>query len=110
MNLEPNPLNVGSQGQFITAKIFLPEGLAVDRSTTAIIAVNGIAIDPIQATGPSDEVKFSRQALIGAIGEMGLVILPASQGGTTIRLTVAGSSMDGRAFTGEDSVVVIGSD
>ena len=46
--------------------------------------------------------------MIGTIGGTGLVILPASQGGTTVRLTVAVSSVDGRAFTGEDSMVVIG--
>ncbi len=109
VNLDPDTLNVLSKGLFVTAEILLPEGLAVDRSTAAIIAIDDIAIDPIQATGPSDEVKFSRQALLGTIGEMGLAILPASQGGTTVRLTVAVSSMDGRAFTGEDSVVVIGS-
>ncbi|MBI4054847.1 MAG: hypothetical protein HY402_01795 [Elusimicrobia bacterium] len=110
VDLDPDTLNLSSQGQWITATVELPGGEAPQILADSIrfTSVNGQAIAPIWAepkprslgdangNGISDwMVKFDRTAVSAAVAE----------GEITLRLE--GSMADGRTFSGENAIHAI---
>jgi hypothetical protein len=115
IDIDPNTLNLKSQGRWVTCYIELVEGYTVediDINTVALTAVDGQSIDPLNRQGPTEiddydndgildlMVKFDRQALIAVLGE--LVVPP-----TDVELTVSGELTDGTPFNGSDVIRVI---
>jgi sorbitol-specific phosphotransferase system component IIBC len=97
----------------MSADIALPLGYDVSQVNPAAVKmfVNGKTIyeqikpaeqqesgDELQKKPDSLKIKLDRQKLIAAIGEAG---------GQTVSITVTGKLMDGRDFTGFDTIKVI---
>jgi parallel beta-helix repeat protein len=111
IDIDPDTLNIGSKGKWITSYIELPEGYLVediDIDSVALTKINDDLLDPpLYTIGPSEigdydddgipdlMVKFDRQELISLL-EVG-----------DAELTVAGELYDGTPFEGSDTVRVI---
>lgn len=111
--VDPQTLELKSQGKYVTAYIQLPEGYDVediDASTVAIVAIDGVALsvpiaveeDPAGAVDEDEDgiidyymVKFSRPALIALLDKGDRIV------------TVAGSLEEGERFSGDASIRVI---
>jgi hypothetical protein len=117
IDIDPNVLNLKSQGRWITCYIELPEGYSVediDVNTVALTAIDGEAVGPMYREGPVEigdydkdgipdlMVKFNRQDLIDALNAM--VEPPVD-----VELTVGGELTDATLFEGSDTIHVISS-
>ncbi|UCG93340.1 MAG: T9SS type A sorting domain-containing protein [candidate division WOR-3 bacterium] len=115
IDIDPNTLNLKSQGRWVTCYIELAEGYTVediDINTVALTEIDGQSIGPLNREGPTEiddydndgipdlMVKFNRQALIAILSE--LVEPPVD-----VELTVSGELTDGTAFNGSDIIHVI---
>ena len=111
IDIDPDTLNLGSKGKWITSYIELPEGYLVEDSdidSVALTMINDDLLDPpLYTIGPSEigdyddddipdlMVKFDREELIPLL-EVG-----------DAELTVAGELTDGTPFEGSDTIRVI---
>jgi hypothetical protein len=106
VDIEPDTLNVKSEGKWVTAYTELPEGYDVDDIDVSTVTLEGTIPAEAHPTEVDDHdndgihdlmVKFDRQALIeylgGATGE--------------VTLTVSGELSDGAPFEGSDTITVI---
>ena len=115
VEINPDTVNLGSRGRWVTAYLELPGGLAVsdiDLSTIAITEVDGMDLaTAILREGPTDisdvngngvpdlMVKFDRGDLIEQLG---------GHGGNTVALTVSGQLINGWYLEAVDTVRVVG--
>lgn len=106
VDINPDVLNLKSNGNWITSYIELPEGYAaenIDVSTVTLVGTIPAESSPTQVGDHDDDgipdlmVKFDRQALIGYLG--------GATGEVTLTLT---GDVDGKPFEGSDTIVVIG--
>lgn len=116
INIDPNTLNLKSNGKWVTCYIELPAGYDVediDKASVALTSINDTVIEPpLFRTGPIGigdydwdsipdlMVKFDRQTLIE---ELELIIVPP----VDVRLTVKGALIDETQFEGTDVIHVI---
>jgi hypothetical protein len=116
IDIDPNTLNLKSNGKWVTCYIELPAGYDVediDKASVALTSINDSVIEPpLFRTGPTGigdydwdsipdlMVKFDRQTLIE---ELELIIVPP----VDIRLTIKGTLIDETQFEGTDVIHVI---
>jgi len=102
INIEPETLNLKSQGRWITCFIQLPEGYSVeDIDIATILLENNI---PAEWTNIEDSVlivKFDRAAVIQYIRD----ILDITSG--EVALTIAATLVDGTSIEAADTIRVI---
>jgi DNA-binding beta-propeller fold protein YncE len=114
--LDPDVLNLESQGEWVTCYVELPDGYSVDDIELASVALRAVDNEPVEppiygegptAIGdynyngiPDLMVKFDRQNLIDVLE--GLVVPPADA-----ELTVIGDLLDNTQFEGSDIVQII---
>lgn len=108
IDIDPDTLNLQSNGQWITACITLPEGYLVDDIdvTTAEMIYNDF-VSPSEWGDIQDGVlmvKFDRIALRDYLGEADLT---DGDKFYDITLTIAGQLLDGSPFEGSDTITVI---
>jgi len=112
VDIDPDVLNLTSQGNYITCYIQLPPGYSVgnvDVESVHLVSAGGNAVEPpLPRVGPwgigaYDEdvieflmVKFDRQELIG--------ILESMSAGGDVSLRVEGELYDGTPFAGSDLI------
>ena len=117
IDIDPDRLNLKSQGRWVTCYIELPEDYSVediDTSTVDIIKIDNEILNlPLSREGPTeiddyDEdgiidlmVKFNRQELITLLKEKGV------EDRDEVELTVSGDIIGGKSFEGSDIIVVI---
>jgi len=120
VDIDPDTLNLKSNGEWITAYIELPDDCDVnniDISTVVLTTPSGdtVQVDPIAPTTVEDYdvddiydlmVKFDRATVVACMGET-----DAIDDGTgidcEIELTIAGELTDGTQFEGTDTIRVI---
>lgn len=111
IEINPDTLNIKSNGNWITAHIELPEGSNVydiDHLSVAISTINGKEVDnPLHAEGPTEVgdydddgiedlmVKFDRQEFLD-LANVG-----------DVEITLVGELVDGTTFEGADAVRVV---
>lgn len=112
VDIDPDTLNPGSQGKFVTAYIELPEGHDVADIDVSTVTLEVVGVDGSVAAEPSPTevgdhdadtmsdlmVKFGRTAvlaLLGSVGEHATVV-------------VAGELSSGERFEGSDVVRLLG--
>jgi hypothetical protein len=116
VDIDPDVLNLSSQGEWVTCYIELPSGYSVDDielGSVALSAVDGGQIEPpLYREGPIAVgdynyngvpdlmVKFDRQELIGIL--YGSIVPPVD-----VELTVSGELVDNTLFEGIDIVQAI---
>ena len=96
VDLNPNTLNLKSQGRWITCRIALPDGYDVADIDPATVYLEGTV--PADRTAVEDDklmVKFDRSAVQA-------LVAPGN-----VELTVTGELTDGTAFEGSDTIRVI---
>jgi Tol biopolymer transport system component len=112
IDLDPDTLNLKSQGKWITTYIELPEGLSVADVDVSSILLNGtVPVDPSAPTAIGDHdknavpdlmVKFDRAAVQQYI----LDNVPIEAKFMTTALTVTGRLSDGTRFQGTDTIKI----
>jgi hypothetical protein len=103
VNIDPNPLNFGSKGKWITAYIELPVGYEVNDIDASTVMLN----DVIPASGEPTSlesglmVKFDRSEVIEYILSLGIT------DGESIKITVTGDLINSViTFEGSDTIIV----
>jgi hypothetical protein len=103
VNIDPNPLNLGSQGNWITAYIELPEGYDINDIDVSTVLLDDI----IPASGKPTSlesglmVKFDRSEVIEYILSLGI------NDGESITLRVTGDLINTIiTFEGSDIIIV----
>ncbi len=102
VNIDPDTLNLGSQGQWITVYAYIEtdyEGI-IDVDTVILDGAVYAEWGEIQLDGFL-MVKFDRTAVIEYLIGMGY------EDGDEVTLTVSGSFIDGTQFSGEDTIRVV---
>ena len=112
LDLEPDPLNLTSEGEPVTAYIELPAGFALTEVDIASILLGGsiparpepVEIGDYDGDGVADlMVQFDRAAVVALLsGSAGAARLSSQAG--EVRLTVVGETTDGVAFEGSDTI------
>ena len=100
VDIDPDTLNLGSQGQWITAYIGLPEGFDVGDIEVATVSLEGLPAVWGEVQDDVLMVKFDRAAVEALVQGMNLK-LPAD---VTLRVTGAVGDV---AFEGSDTIRVI---
>ena len=113
IDIKPDALNLGSEGEWITAYIELPEGYNVADINISTVMLNGtIPVDPLAPTAMGDYdsdgvpdlmIKFDRATVISYI--MGNIDIEGRFATTT--LTITGYLNDGTPFQGSDTIKII---
>jgi hypothetical protein len=113
LDIDPNSLNLGSKGRWITAYIELPEGYDVaDIDVSSMFLDETIPVDPSApiAVGDYDHdtipdlmVKFDRAKVISYI----LGNIDIEERFTTVTLTITGKLYDETPFQGNDTIKII---
>jgi len=110
INIDPNTLNLKSQGQWMTCYIELPEGFDVNNIDVSTVLLDNTVYAELEPTEIGDYdgdsiielmVKFDRQAVISHLLNKG------AQHNNKVALTVSGYVYDGTPFEGKDSIRVI---
>jgi len=116
VDINPDTLNLWSNGNWITAYVELPEGYDVNDIDVSTILVNNTVPAEMQPTIIGDEdgdrtldlmVKFDRAAVAAYIMANVDSALLVERRGVTITLTVTGNLNDGTAFEGSDTIKVM---
>jgi len=109
VDINPDTLNLKSNGQWITAYITLPEAYSVGDVDVATVELvhNDVVVDAAdwgEVQGGVLMVKFDRIALRDYLGAADL-----SDGDKfyDVTLTVTGKLLNGQPFEGSDTIVVI---
>jgi parallel beta-helix repeat protein len=110
LDIEPDTLNLGSKGRWITGYVELPEGYNAGGIDVSLILLNEtIPVDQFAPTtvGDSDGdgvpdlmVKFDRAAVSGLILSQGIT-------SGNVVLTITGRLCDGAMFEGSDIIAAI---
>jgi len=110
VDIDPDTLNLGSNGNSVTVYFELPVGYDVNQvnvgsvtlsngATTLSVLAKPTAVGDHDADGiPDRMVKFDRSQLEAAL---------ASNGGQTVTMTVHGALNNGKTFIGADTIRVI---
>jgi len=110
IDIDPDTLELSSQGEMITCYIELPEGFdvsAIDVSTILMDDTVYAKLQPIKIADhdgdfiPDLMVKFDRQAVINYLVSIGV------QPNDEVELTLTGDLTDGISFKGSDIIRVI---
>jgi len=102
VDLDPDTLNLESEGKWITCHIELPEGYNIEDINVSTILIDGsVSLAWGKTEGNALMVKFDRQAVIEFIRE----VLEITNGEVT--LTITGKLYDGTTFEGGDTIKVI---
>jgi hypothetical protein len=106
VNMDPDSLNVGSTGQWITAYIDLPAPANVSNVDVSSIRLDGVIPINSSSIGDFDKdkvqemmVKFDRALYINSLGNV-------TKEGRNVTVTVTGSLANGTAFRGIDTIRV----
>jgi hypothetical protein len=100
VDIDPDTLNLGSQGQWVTAYIGLPEGFDPADIDISTVALEGLPAVRGEVQGDVLMVKFNRAELEENLKDRGLT-LPAD-----VTLQVTGA-VGGVAFEGSDTIRVM---
>jgi hypothetical protein len=113
INIDPDTLNLGSKGRWITAYIELPKGYDVaDIDVSSIFLNETILVDPSAPTAVGDYdhdtipdlmVKFNRAEVRSLI----LANVNIEERFATITLTITGKLYDETQFQGNDTIKII---
>lgn len=113
IDIKPDALNLGSEGEWITAYIELPEGYNVADINISTVMLNGtVPVDPSAPTAIGDYdsdgvpdlmIKFDRNAVIYYI----LDNIDIEGRFATTTLTITGNLNDGTPFQGSDTIKII---
>jgi len=113
IDVDPNALNLRSEGKWITCFIELPEGYNIDDIDVSSILLNdSISVDPTAPTSSGDYdndtvpdlmVKFARDEVALYISEY----ISNSERFTVVTLTLTGNLHTGAQFMGSDTIKVI---
>lgn len=96
VNIDPDSLNLNSNGKWITADIELPAGYSVEDIDITTVKLQGeFAARHSDVQGNKLMVKFSRKEVTAALSE------------GSVKLTVTGEIYEGPAFEGSDTIRVI---
>jgi len=105
IDIDPDALNLKSEGKWITCYIELPEGYDVADIDVSTVVLNDLVPAESRPTGILDHdgdgilelmVKFSRSAVQGLLGTA-----------DEAELTVTGELADGTPFEGADTIKVV---
>jgi hypothetical protein len=106
VNFDPDSLNVGSSGQWITAYIDLPSPENVSDIEASSVRLDGVIPIIASSIGNFDAdtalemmVKFDRALYVDSLG-------PVTEQGRNVTITVTGSLTDGTTFRGVDTIRV----
>lgn len=105
MECTPETLNLGSQGNWLTCKLSLGDGILLEEVDTASILLNG-ALAADKATICDDgslTLKFSRAAFAAIYTESSEPLTFPM----IVELAVSGSMLDGSSFLAADSIELI---
>lgn len=92
VNVDPDTLNLKSEGKWITAYITLPEGYSVDDIDLATVKLGDVAASWGEVQGTVLMVKFDRQLVASTLS-------PSS-----VTRTITGELTNGQPFTGSDTI------
>lgn len=95
INIDPDTLNLKSNGKWITAYITLPEGYSVDDIDLASVRLGDVTASWGEVQGTVLMVKFDRQFVASTLS-------PGS-----VTLTITGELISGQPFTGSDTIRVL---
>jgi len=110
IDIDPDTLNLQSEGKWITCYIELPEGYDVsdiDASTILLESVIPAELHPTEIGDYDDDgiadlmVKFDRQDVIDYLESMGV------EDNDEVELIVSGELIDATEFEGTDTIRVI---
>jgi hypothetical protein len=116
VDINPQALNLGSIGKWITAYIELPEGYDVSNINVSTILLNGTISAELKPTAIGDYdndtipdlmVMFDRQRVINYIMSHVDLARLYEEGFMEITLTITGHLYDGTPFQGMDTVKII---
>jgi len=108
LNIDPDTLNLGSRGQWITAFIELPVGYSASQINVSSIRMEIFEVEPDVPTEVGDYncngvidlmVKFNRAAVESFITSQGITY-------GNVALTMTGKLFDGTPFEGTDIIFV----
>jgi len=103
VNIDPDTLNLSSQGKWVTCYIELPEDYEVSDIDIESLSLEGVL--EVQQSDIQDGVlmvKFDRQDLVDYL-DFVLGVVPPAEG----ELVVTGNLTDGTPFEGRDTIWVI---
>lgn len=110
IDVEPDTLNLGSKGKWITCYVELPEGYDVADINALTVTLNGTVPAELAPTAIGDYdndgvpdlmVKFNRTAVVQYVVSQGVEY-------ANVTMTVSGQLKDGTSFQGSDVVRVSG--
>jgi len=116
VDIDPDALNLGSRGEWITAYIELPEGYDVNDINVSTVVLNDTVPAELHPTevgdydgdGVSDlMVKFDRAEVISYILANVNMTKLIEERFMTITLTITGELTDGTPFQGSDTIKII---
>ena len=105
IDIDPDTLNLKSNGQWITAYITLPEGYSVENIVLETVEVEEIPAEWGEIQNGVLMVKVDR-AMVQSI-QTDLIDYEEGTKFYDLELTVTGELTDGTAFEGSDTVTVI---
>ena len=105
IDIDPETLNLKSNGQWMTVYITLPEGYNVEDIVLETVAVDGISAEWSEIQDGGYMAKFDRASVQSALtSEPDYESAPKFY---DIDLTVTGTLQGGTPFVGSDSITVI---